>query len=426
MSGDGDGHSIPKIAAELSAKLTIAKSSGILFSFDGSRYVPGEEALRMKLADMLGNDWSRSRVESVLVYLKDTAMSLWETPPLGMVNVANGLLNLNSMALQSHSPEFLSATQIPARWQEQAESPGIDNFIREVFDADNVQLAYELAGLLCFPDNSLQKAIMLVGDGSNGKSVYLNLLTHLIGRDNVSHLSLHDLASNRFAPASLIGKLANICADIPSSKLMNTSMFKAITGGDRLMAERKYENLRPFQPYSRLIFSANEFPDSPDAGYGFLRRWIVIRFNQRFEGFKADRRLLEKLTTPEELAGFLLKSILAYSAMISEGRSLTVGDSSLAALEEFRDAIDPVGVFARERVVIDPTSKVLQRELYMEWKAWEKYQGVSAYSARRFNSLFAKACPEATVARSNGKSWWFGIRQIPNDPVGFIPVENAN
>ena len=84
------------------------------------------------------------------------------------------------------------------------------------------------------PDMSMQKAILLIGEGANGKSVYLSAVTVVIGRGNIAGLSLQRLESDKFAAARLVGKLANICADLPSDHLTSTSTFKTIVGGDYL------------------------------------------------------------------------------------------------------------------------------------------------------------------------------------------------
>ena len=62
-----------------------------------------------------------------------------------------------------------------------------------------------------------------------------------VGADNVSNETLQRLVSNRFAAASLVGKLANICTDLPTKRLEDTHLFKGITGGDPIQAERKYQ-----------------------------------------------------------------------------------------------------------------------------------------------------------------------------------------
>ena len=98
-----------------------------------------------------------------------------------------------------------------------------------------------------------------------------------VGADNVSNVSLQQLASNRFAAASLEGKLANICADLPATRLEDTQLFKGITGGgDIIQAERKFQASFSFKPFARLLFSANRLPQSPDSSEAFFDRWIIV------------------------------------------------------------------------------------------------------------------------------------------------------
>ncbi len=97
-------------------------------------------------------------------------------------------------------------------------------------------------------------------DGANGKSTYLRGVMAFIGKRNISAVILHKLENDRFSAARLIGKLANICPDLPGSDLTGTSVFKAITGGDPLMAEYKFKDSLEFAPYARMVFSANHRP----------------------------------------------------------------------------------------------------------------------------------------------------------------------
>jgi putative DNA primase/helicase len=132
------------------------------------------------------------------------------------------------------------------------------------------------------PDTSIQKAILLMGDGANGKSTYLRGQLAFIGKHNIAAVSLHKIENDRFSAARLVGRLANICPDLPGTELTSTSVFKAITGGDAMMAEYKFRDSFEFVPYARLIFSANHPPKSQDASPAFFRRWIVVPFERTF------------------------------------------------------------------------------------------------------------------------------------------------
>lgn len=134
---------------------------------------------------------------------------------------------------------------------------------------------------------------MLLGPGDNGKSVFFYVEGSLLGTENIATRSLQDIDRDRSAKADLFGKFANIHADIPSTSLKTTGTFKMLTGGDRINAERKYQQPFTFVNYAKLHFSANELP------YRFID-------NPQSEGEKKrDPHLLKKLTTDEGLSGVL-------------------------------------------------------------------------------------------------------------------------
>ena len=139
----------------------------------------------------------------------------------------------------------------------------------------------------------------------------LSLLVALLGTENVAPSRCTD-STNRFAAAELEGKLANLFADLDARALQASSIFKSITGGDAITGERKYAPAFSFRPFARLLYSANEPPPTPDSSDAFFRRWTIVPFERRFDEKAADRRLLDSLTTPQELSGLLNHGLPRY------------------------------------------------------------------------------------------------------------------
>jgi putative DNA primase/helicase len=169
-------------------------------------------------------------------------------------------------------------------------------------------------------------------------------------------ISLHKLEQDKFAASRLVGKLANICPDLPTAHLSGTSVFKALTGGDVVGGEYKYHDSFDFIPFVKLIFSANLPPRSDDGTHGFFRRWIVVPFTRTFEEGAKDtlpRAVLDaRLAEPSELSGVLNKALDALSHIRKNGFS--EGGSSRAAWDEFRQATDPLTVWLDQHTIDDP------------------------------------------------------------------------
>ena len=345
--------------------------------------------------------WSSHKSEETLKYITVDAPVLLERPLRDAVNVLNGLLDVTTRKLMPHSPDFLSPVQLPMKFDPAARCPHWDDFTAATFPEDAEPIAWEIPAWLMTPDSSIQKAILLMGDGANGKSTYLSAVLAFIGRHNASAVSLHKLENDRFSVARLVGKLANICPDLPSTDLISTSVFKAITGGDAMLAERKFEESFEFTPYSRLVFSANHPPKSQDASGAFFRRWITVPFERTFtEGAKGTiprAELDAMLADPEELSGVLNKALLALESLRRNG--FTECDSTRRAMDEFRQATDPMAVWLDTATVLLPQAFVVQDRLWQEYNKACDAAGRPTLSKTAFGRSLKKLRPAVTDAR---------------------------
>jgi putative DNA primase/helicase len=370
------GATVHEIALAITARRRFAKDAGgRLYVFRGGTYHPdGASSVRQQVKRLmehpgLASKWSSHRAEEVVRYIEVDAPLLSERPNLDVVNVLNGLLDVNTRILSPHSPDFLSPVQLPVKFDPDARCPAWDKFVSEVFPEDSEANGWEILAWLMTPDTSIQKAILLTGDGANGKSTYLRGVLAFIGKSNTSAVSLHKLENDRFSIARLVGKLANICPDLPSTDLSSTSVFKAITGGDTLMAEYKFKDSFEFSPYSRLVFSANHPPKSQDASSAFFRRWRVVPFERTFEdgapGTIPSDQLDAMLSDPEELSGVLNKALSALVVVRTHG--LSGSESGNRAMDEFRQATDPLAVWLDRKTMLLPEVATPQDRLYREY-----------------------------------------------------------
>src|SRR5215217_14909 len=368
---------------------------------DGCYRQYAERYIRRRVKQLLeawgkADKWSSHKASEVAEYIRADAPELWERPPADEVNVANGILDLrcSEARLRPHDPGYLSPVQIPASYDPDAECPAWDKFVSEVFPEDAVELAFELAADLITPSRSAQKAVLLLGEGSNGKSTYLRALTAFLGSTNASGVSLHKLESDRFATARLMGKLANICPDLPSTHLTETSVFKAITGGDDLHAEYKYRESFEFNPYCRLVFSANHVPRSGDASHAFFRRWLVVPFDRTFEPDEQVPReeLDARLSEPGELSGVLNRALAVLPRIQREG--FTESESMRDAWEEFKAMTDPVAVWLENNTVSGANAWVPKSALIAAYNKSAEDVGRAGLTAQAFGRAIKRARPD--------------------------------
>ena len=152
--------------------------------------------------------------------------------------------------------------------------------------------------------------------------------------------------------AELYGKLANIFADLPNKRLQSSSMFKTLVSGDRITAERKHEHPFAFRNHAKLIFSANALPGSNDRTYAFYRRWLIIPFEQTFNGKRAILpRSRPAHQTQSELPGILNYALEGAQRLYANG-DFTETEHTRKAKADYQRSNDSVQAFVEECVDI--------------------------------------------------------------------------
>lgn len=415
--------------AELGERFAVDAGGTLWVYRDGVYVRSGAAVVKRRVKELLNGllhmpeEWSTHQADEVVAYIAVDAPELWERPPVDRVNLRNGILTLSTRKLAPHSPYFLSPVQLPISYDPAATCPAWERFVATTFPEDTQLLAWEIFAHLMTPDTSIQKAILLLGEGGNGKSTYLAGVTAFLGKANISAIPLQKLEADRFVVSRLVGKLANICADLPSAALTGTSMFKAITGGDAILAEDKFKASFDLRPFARLLFSANKPPQSPDASQAFYDRWIAIPFTGRFRGEseEIDRDTLDAaLADPRELSGVLNKALEVWPQLKAR-RRFSESESTRAELASFREVTDPLTIWLNGHTLAHPDAIVSKEDL---WRAYVKHaqkQGFPTGTQNAFGRALKRARPSVSEAqrtwRGREKTWvWVGIGLTSPDP----------
>jgi putative DNA primase/helicase len=259
-------------------------------------------------------------------------------------------------------------------------------------DMDQVRLIQEMLGYCLIPGNSAQKCFLLVGKGGAGKSVLLNVIGEiLLGSENVSNVSWQAL-NEKFKIAELVGKLANIFADLPTQNIDDTGIFKALVGEDSLTVERKFKNPFSFRNIAKLIFSCNNIPNNyGDRSEGFYRRLIIIRFLQAVPEERRDPNLLDKIR--EEADGIFLYALEGLHRLMANQYRFGVTQTNLDDLQRYREDNDSVLSFVRDRCMLDADKAVWSSEIYAAYKGYCEEEGMRPCGHNNFTQRVKLACP---------------------------------
>lgn len=402
-------------------------AGGLLYVYKNGVYVPdGKRHIEARFKGLVNERnqtkiWSSHNAREIAAYISADAEKLQEKPPLNIINVKNGLLYVDLQTgehhLEPHTPNHLSTIQLPVDFDEHATCEEWIKFIETTFPDDTKELAWQIAAWLMIPYTSIQKSVLLVGEGSNGKSVYLNALKSFLGRENVSNMTLQKIENDRFAVAHLFGKLANICPDLPSLKLENSSIFKSIVGGDPINGEHKFEKAFKFIPFARLVFATNHLPQSNDSSFAFFRRFLVVPFTRTIaENEQIPSEILDaRLADPRQLSGVLNQALKALPNLIKNG--LIESASMREAKQEFRELTDPLAIWLERNCSLGSNGFVEKSKLLSEYNKDNQKHKRPTMTQHAFTKAIKRLYPTLDEKQKqlgiNRREWcWFGIRLL--------------
>jgi putative DNA primase/helicase len=213
---------------------------------------------------------------------------------------SNGVLDVEAKELLPFNKNLYLTQHMPYEYNPEATCAAIITWLKytQRNDWERVQVlrAWLRATLLSCYD--MQKFIEIIGPGKSGKSTYANLAVALVGKNNVHSTDFNQLETNRFESTSLMGKKLVLFQDMDRWG-GSVSKLKALTGGDWIRIERKYqsENPEPFQFHGLVMITANEAIQSTDYTSGLARRRLTIPFDRPFDGSHTVQRELIKFDT---------------------------------------------------------------------------------------------------------------------------------
>lgn len=213
----------------------------------------------------------------VIDYISDVSAEPEERfgGPVGMVLVENGVLDLETLELENHNPNYLFTSKIPVKFNPGAECSTFMEYLkRMVPDKRDRKMLQELAGTALSSEKPHKKGAMIVGPTDAGKSTLIKILWYVFGEDNVASQSPSRLADTRWGTAKLKDKLLNATDEVSAGKLEELATLKRIMDGNPVEAEEKREKTFEFRPTCEHIYAANQTPSNKQLN-AFLRRSAV-------------------------------------------------------------------------------------------------------------------------------------------------------
>jgi len=278
--------------------------------------------------------------------------------------------SISSNCFYDIQPNYFFTNPIPHIVSDNPETPVMDKLFEEWVGVEYMDLLYEIIAYSTYRAYPLQVLFSLVGNGRNGKSCFLRLLSRFIGQSNVCSTELDLLVghtSSRFESFKLYKKLVCLMGETNFGTLTQSSLLKKLTGGDMIGFEMKGK--KPFDDYNyaKMIIASNSLPSSDDTSDGFYRRWIIVDFPNQFpEG----KDILD--TVPiEEYSNLAKKVTLILPKLLKRGSFLGQEDISKRK-DKYIMASNPITMFIDACCIKDDNSFVSYGELYLAYVQYLK------------------------------------------------------
>jgi putative DNA primase/helicase len=418
----------------MAGRYTIRRWESTWYRYGGSKYMPlkdeafiqpvyqwaydklvqrtnpktGEVALTpLKADNTLVSNLSQALVAETLV--EGRQVPCWingtEGPdPKDLIVFANGILDVPTFLnggtdyLLDSTPDLFTTAGLPIDFDPTATCPNWLAFLISSLgdDPDKVALLQEWIGYCMTPDTSLQKMMYFRGPPASGKGRILEVLEHLVGKDQTAAPSFAELTKD-FGLAPLVGKLVCLVGDARTPKHGDTQrgleILLNITGNDSVQVNRKFkDHLEALSLTARVTIASNELLDVPDHAGAMIRRLNFIEFNRSFRD-NPDYTLPGKLK--REIQGIALWALAGLKRLRERG-GFTIPTSSIEALKEWRVGNSPTAAFLEECSNEDSQGEVLKRELYDAWVGWSTERRIQQVTVARFFERIRSNSPGVT------------------------------
>lgn len=325
----------------------------------------------------------------------------------GFLQFNNGILDFHELSVKfkKASPDYFCHFRILYNYDKNAKCPKFIAFLNDIFenDKERIDLMQEIMGASLYYCKCMQKLVVFLGDGSNGKSVLANVIKNMLGVNNVSSIAFDQLSGNRFAKQNLDKKLLNISSETNPEKIYSTADFKALTGGDSVEVEKKFQNSYTTEIYAKYILLANEMIYTADHSDGFYRRLIIIPFNQKYEPLVPDEEKIEGKKYQDiyleddlktELPGIFNFALEGHCRLVNNDYNFTESKACAKELEHYKNEYNIVETFMNETIDItnNTKDKIRSSTLFPKFEEFCRnnnyYRAAKQYSRTKFLSKF--------------------------------------
>lgn len=281
-----------------------------------------------------------------------------------LLNFQNGTLEIDNDNFREHRQSDYLFNSLPYEYNAEAKCPKFETFLKEILPDEGVRkvcqetIAYPITRL------HLERTAFYIGNGRNGKSTLIEVVTNILGKENVSNISLEDISKNDGKGMNQMkGKLINMTYE-SDFKILGSASFKSYTSNEPMKVKMLYCDEYQTTDYPQSIVACNAMPQSNDYSEGFNRRILPIPFSVTIQNENVNPNLKEELC--EEASG-ILNWIIEGMKRLRENKKFSISPIIEAFKDELKSESNNVYCYLKENdYVPSHNEKMLLADLYKE------------------------------------------------------------
>jgi putative DNA primase/helicase len=349
----------------------------------------GAAAEKMGVPEVVAHDVD-FRKQLYEQFLSAAHMEVTESGPKAiLINLENGTFEFSpeGCKLRAHQPEDFITYLLPFSHDPDAKAPIFKAYLDKVLpDPERQRVLGEFCGYIFTREIKLDKALLLLGSGANGKSVFFNILKAVLGSDNCSSFSLSKLTSTQaigdYTRAKIDNKLVNYAPEITG--ISDIGLFKQLVSIEPIDGRNPYGSMFQLTDYAKLIVNCNELPRAFESTDAYLRRFAILPFDVTIPERERDIHLADKIIATE-LPGVFNWILEGLSRIVQQCR-LSDCQASNDALHEYATESDSVALFMVETGYRQSADNAISLDvLYKEYQQYCSMDGYHSVSKKNFS-----------------------------------------
>jgi putative DNA primase/helicase len=373
-----------------------------------------DDLRRKRLGAWAKTSESRGRITAMIDLAKSERGVPVETEELDSdpwaLNFENGTVDLRTGKLMKHDPADLCTKMIPFDFDPDATCPLFSKFLRQIFDNNAALIGFVQRAFGYSLTGSTREQVIFVfwGSGANGKSTLLETIRAGLGDyactadSSLLMAKTHDGVRNDVA--RLAGTRLVSTGETEAGRYLAEALVKQLTGGDKVTARFLYSEFFEFYAQFKLILATNHKPAIRGTDNAMWRRIRLVPFKVTIPEGEQDKSLPQKLR--RELPGILAWAVRGCLKWRKEG--LGQPDEVLAATQAYREEMDVLGGFLKDRCVERADLREAAAALYSAYKSWCETNGEKPLTQQRFGVALADR--GFTPNRTRRARFWMGLK----------------